>query len=112
MDNFRSTVREWAHGLTALILGLFLLGISSGLGIIKNIVDFWAALLSVPEYPAVIMREFYINWRSYSHDKNFLNDEITRLREENSILRLELAKILSRQNFQVSSNDIRVARVN
>lgn len=112
MDNFRSTVREWAHGLTALILGLFLLGISSGLGIMKNIVDFWAALLSVPEYPAVIMREFYINWRSYSHDKNFLNDEITRLREENSILRLELAKILSQQNFQVSSNDLHTARVN
>ncbi|MBQ7578486.1 MAG: rod shape-determining protein MreC [Synergistaceae bacterium] len=111
MDNFRSTAREWAHGLTALILGLFLLGISSGLGIVKNIVDFWGALLSIPEYPAVIMREIYISWRTRSRDKNFLNDEITRLREENAKLRLDLAKLSSSQNFLPVSNDIRIARV-
>ena len=55
MDNFttqpRSTTRELVHGLTALILGLFLLGISSGLGIMKDIVDFVGGVLSIPEYP-------------------------------------------------------------
>ena len=53
MDNSRTTTREWVHGLTALILGLFLLGISSGLGVMKNIVDFWGSILFIPEYPAV-----------------------------------------------------------
>ena len=88
-----NTTREWVHGLTALILGLFLLGISSGLGIVKNIVDIWGAFLSVPEYPAVIMREMFLSWRAWSRDKDFLNVEVTKLKEENANLRLELSKM-------------------
>ena len=62
----RSTVQELAHGLIALILALFLLGVSSGLGILKGIVDLWATLLFIPEYPAVILRESYLTWRDKS----------------------------------------------
>ncbi|MBQ9904465.1 MAG: rod shape-determining protein MreC [Synergistaceae bacterium] len=93
MNNRRTAAREFVHGMTALILAMFLLGVSSGLGVIKNIVDIWGALLSVPEYPAVVMREFYQSWRSWSHDKSFLSSEVKRLRSENAELRLELAKV-------------------
>ncbi|MBR6900728.1 MAG: hypothetical protein IKN30_01525, partial [Synergistaceae bacterium] len=70
MDNSRDIARKRIHGLTALILALFLLGISSGLGIVKNIVDVWGAVLLVPEYPAVIMRDAFLRWLSWSKDKN------------------------------------------
>ena len=92
MDNRRST-RELVHGLTALILSLFLLGVSSGLGVMKNIVDIWGAVLFIPEYPAVVMREIFLSWRSWSRDKNFLSTEVSRLNNENAQLRLELARI-------------------
>ena len=72
MDNTRNTTREWVHGLTALILALFLLGVSSGLGIVKNIVDIWGALLFIPEYPAVVMRDVFLSWQSWTRDKNSL----------------------------------------
>ena len=91
MNNFRNNTRELAHGLTALILGLFLLGVSSGLGIMKNIIDLWGAVLFVPEYPAVVLREIFLGWRSRSNDNDYLNNEIAKLRNENATLRLELA---------------------
>lgn len=93
MDNRRSTTRELMHGLTALILALFLLGVSPALGVMKSIVDIWGAFLFIPEYPAVVMREIFLNWRSWSRDKNILSGEVTRLRNENANLRLELAKV-------------------
>lgn len=86
-------MRELVHGLTALILATFLLGVSSGLGVMKNIVDIWGAVLFIPEYPAVVMREIFLSWRSWSRDKNFLSSEVSRLRNENAGLRLELAKL-------------------
>ena len=112
MDNTRNTTREWVHGLTALILGLFLLGISSGLGVIKNIVDLWGAVLFVPEYPAVVMREIYLSWRSWYRDKNHLNEEVMRLRNENAQLRLDLAKLTSEQIYTSSADkEDRTAKV-
>ena len=116
MDNSikkRDTAREWVHGLTALILGLFLLGISSGLGIVKNIVDLWGALLSVPEYPAVVMREIFLSWQSWSRDKNSLNSEVIKLRDENAALRLELAKITGEKIYSDDQkiSNVRTARV-
>ena len=104
MDNRRNTTREWVHGLTALILALFLLGVSSGLGIVKNIVDIWGAVLLVPEYPAVVMRDLYLSWRSWSKDKNSLNEEVKKLREENAQLRLDLAKLTGEKIY---SSDIK-----
>ena len=112
MDNVRSTTRELVHGLTALILALFLLGVSSGTGIIKDIVDIWGAVLSIPEYPAVIMREIFLNWRSWSRDKNQLIDEVSRLRNDNANLRLELAKTAGEKIYSDDrKNDSRIARV-
>ncbi|MBQ6774638.1 MAG: rod shape-determining protein MreC [Synergistaceae bacterium] len=111
MDNTRNTSREWTHGLTALIIALFLLGVSSGLGVMKSIVDIWGMILSIPEYPAVIMREMYLNWKSRSVNQNFLNDEVTRLKEENAKLRIDLARLTGEKNYSVASNDIRTARV-
>ncbi|MBQ9419082.1 MAG: rod shape-determining protein MreC [Synergistaceae bacterium] len=112
MDNKRNNTREWVHGLTALILALSLLGVSSGLGIVKSIVDIWGALLSIPEYPAVVMRDMFLGWQSRSRDKNSLNEELQRLREENAQLRLDLAKILSEKIYsQDVSSNLQTARV-
>lgn len=111
MDNTRNTTREWVHGLTALILGLFLLGISSGLGVIKNIVDLWGAVLFVPEYPAVFMREIYLGWRSWSRNINNMNEEVTRLRNENAKLRLDLARIAGEKVYVSTDQEARIAKV-
>ena len=112
MDNRRNNTRELVHGLTALILALFLLGVSSGLGVMKSIVDIWGAILFIPEYPAVIMREMYLGWRSWSRDKNILSSEVTRLRNENANLRLELAKIAGEKVFEDNKKtEARTARV-
>lgn len=111
MNNTHSTTREWIHGLTALILGLFLLGVSSGFGIIKNIVDLWGAALFVPEYPAVVLREIFLSWRSRSQEKDYLNDEVARLRKENAKLRLDLAKLSSENYYKPASEDVRTARI-
>ena len=112
MDNTRNNTRQWVHGLTALILGLFLLGISSSLGIVKNIVDLWGTLLSVPEYPAVVMREMYLDWRAWTRDKNSLNKEVKQLREENAQLRIELAKLTGGKIYSDDKNsESKTARV-
>ena len=112
MDNTRNTTREWVHGLTALILALFLLGISSGLGIVKNIVDIWGAVLIIPEYPAMAMREVFLSWQSWSRDKNSLNSEVMALRAENAQLRIDLAKITGEKIFSDDINpEIKTARV-
>ena len=98
------TTRERVHGLIALILALFLLGISSGLGIVKNIVDIWGALLSIPEYPAVFMRDTFLNWLEWSQDKDSLNAELRKLRSENALLRLTLAKITGEKIYSDDVN--------
>ncbi len=111
MDNTRNTAREWVHGLTALILGLFLLGVSSGLGVMKNIVDFWGSVLFIPEYPAVLLREIYLGWRSRYNDRERLSEEVIRLRNENAALRLELARVAGEKIFASEDKEVRTARV-
>lgn len=86
----RKNTRELVHGIMALIMGLFLLGVSAGTGILKNIVDLWGNILFIPEYPAVKAREFYSEWRENSREKEELNQEIHRLTQENIKLRFEL----------------------
>ena len=111
MDNTRSTAREWVHGLTALILGLLLLGVSSGLGVIKDVVDLWGSVLFIPEYPAVVLRDVYLRWRGRYYDTQKLNDEVIRLRNENAKLRLDLAKFTSAQIYASSDTQPRTARI-
>ena len=110
MDSRKSI--EWVHGLTALILGLFLLGVSSGLGITKSIVDLWAALLFIPEYPAAMLRDIYLDWRSWSRDRDNLRAEVIKLRAENADLRRELSKITNEQILELSKQNTNSARVN
>ena len=110
MDN-RNTAREWVHGLTALILGLFLLGVSSGLGVMKNIVDFWGSVLFIPEYPAVLLREIYLGWRSRYNDRERLSEEVVRLRNENAALRLELARVAGENMYISEDKEVKTARV-
>ena len=113
MDNTKNIVQEWTHGLTALILGLFLLGVSSSLGVVKTLVDLCGAVLSIPEHPAVIAREIYLNWQEWVRDKKFLNEELERLKEENSRLRIQIAKINSNENHEGQNQEIKtkIARV-
>ncbi|MDY6399548.1 MAG: rod shape-determining protein MreC [Synergistales bacterium] len=112
MDNTGNITRERIHGITALILALFLLGVSSGLGVVKNIVDIWGTLLIIPEYPAVLMRDAFLRWRSWSQDKNSLNEEVIKLREENARLRLDLAKLTGEKIYSDDAhNNLRTARV-
>lgn len=112
MDNTKNITLERIHGLTALILALFLLGVSSGLGVVKKIVDIWGTILIIPEYPAVFMRDIFWQWRSRSRDKDSLNDELIRLREENAQLRLDLAKITGEKIYSADvHNNLKTARV-
>lgn len=84
----RHQTREWTHGLTAIILGLFLLGVGSNLGISKTAVDLLGGMLSIPEYPAVILRDAFQNWRGWTRNREALQEEIARLREENATFRI------------------------
>lgn len=102
--------REWVHGLVALILGLFLLGISSSSGIMKNIVDIFGNILAIPEYPAVLLREVIYASKARSGNIEYLNNEVSRLRKENADLRLELSKLNSEKIFS-NSDDNNTARV-
>lgn len=80
--------REWAHGLTALILGLFLLGGGANLGISKVVVDLLGGMLSIPEYPAVVLRGVLLEWQDQSRGRRELEEEVARLRAENAGLRI------------------------
>ena len=88
MNTGRASPQVWTHGLTALILALFMLGVSSGLGTLKVVADTWSAVLAIPEYPAVIMRSAYLSWRQRDYSIDRLNEEVSRLRRENAELRL------------------------
>ncbi|MBQ9528126.1 MAG: rod shape-determining protein MreC [Fretibacterium sp.] len=80
--------REWAHGLTALILGLSLLGGGTSLGISKVVVDLLGEMLAIPEQPAVFLRSVFLEWQSRSQDRQTLEEELVRLRDENAKLRI------------------------
>lgn len=102
IDRRRS--REWAHGLTALILGLFLLGVGANLGISKTAVDLLGGTLSIPEYPAVVLREVFQGWRNWFQDRDALQREIERLRDENEKFRiLESALANERLRAEIDS---------
>ena len=89
--------REWAHGLFALILGLFLLGGGANLGISKSAVDLLGGMLSIPEYPAVVLRNAFQDWRTWLSGRTALQEEIARLKDENMMLRMADAALVNEQ---------------
>ena len=84
----RRQVRERAHGLTALILGLVLLAAGSNLGISKRVVDLLGGVLSVPEYPAVRLRALLGDALFWIRERASLQHEIERLKDENAKFRI------------------------
>jgi rod shape-determining protein MreC len=84
----RRLTREWIHGLVALTVGLFLLGASPNFGILKGIVDLTGNVLSVPEYPAVLLREFFRDLYLWSRGKSDLTRQLEYLRDENAKLQI------------------------
>ncbi|MDR2137002.1 MAG: rod shape-determining protein MreC [Synergistaceae bacterium] len=84
----RRLTLQWVHGIVALILGLFLLGASPNLRFLRNVVDFVGSVLSVPEFPAVRVREFVQSFYLWSRGKNDLMSQIEVLRDENAKLQI------------------------
>ena len=81
----------------ALTLGLFLLGVSPNLGILRNVVDFVGNVLAIPEYPAVVVREFLRNVYLWSRDKNELTEQLEALKDENAKLRVASSVFIAEQ---------------
>lgn len=107
----RRQVREWIHGLIALILGLVLLAAGSSLGVSKRIVDILGGLLSLPEYPAVCLRIFLRDSWLWAQDKSVLQHEINRLRDENAKFRILEAAVANeriRAELDARMNEARV----
>ncbi|MCR4818873.1 MAG: rod shape-determining protein MreC [Fretibacterium sp.] len=103
--------REWVHGLTALILGLFLLGGGTNLGISKAVVDLWGGMLAIPEHPAVLLRSVFLEWQSRSQDRRALEEELVRLRNENARLRVLDAGLANEKILSDLSTRMHEARV-
>ena len=110
----RRQVRERAHGLTAHILGLFLLGVGASLGISKTAADLLSGMLSIPEYPAVLLRETIRDWLSWGRSRSAIQAEIEALRGENAELRVLNATLANeRIRVELSALEARkdVARI-
>lgn len=100
--------REWAHGLLALILGLSLLGGGANLGISKSAVDLLGSMLSIPEYPAVLLRNVLLDWGKWLDGRAALQRESARLREENRRLRAQNAALANERILQDTGENARV----
>ncbi|MDR1731053.1 MAG: rod shape-determining protein MreC [Synergistaceae bacterium] len=93
----RRLTREWIHGLVALTAGLFLLGMSPGFSLLRNIVDLTGNALAVPEYPAVLLRESLMDLYLWSRGKNDLIRQIESLKNENSKLQVVNSVLVAEQ---------------
>jgi rod shape-determining protein MreC len=89
--------REWAHGIAALVLGLFLLGASPHVPFLRGVVDFWGNVLSGPEYPAVMLREFLQDVYFWSRNKEDLKNQLERLQKENARLQIANSVLVAEQ---------------
>lgn len=105
-------VRERVHGLTALILGLFLLGVGANTGISKGTVDILAGLLAIPEYPAVRLRLTMQDWLNWMREKSGVHAELNLLREENARLRILESALKNERILAELASRIDAARVN
>ncbi|MDR1378700.1 MAG: rod shape-determining protein MreC [Synergistaceae bacterium] len=93
----RRLTLEWIHGIVALTLGLFLLGVSPNVRFLRNVVDFVGSVLSVPEHPAVRFREFLQELYLWSRDKSDLTRQLEVLKNENAKLQIANSVIMAEQ---------------
>jgi rod shape-determining protein MreC len=93
----RRMTLEWIHGVAALVVGLFLLGASPKFLFLRDVVDFWGNVLSIPEYPAVMSREFLRNLYLWSRDKSDLKKQLESLLDENAKLQITHSVLLAEQ---------------
>ena len=93
----RRLTREWIHSIIALILGLFLLGMAPNAAFLKGVVDLVGTCLAVPEYPAVLLRDFLRNLILWSQDKSDLKNQVEALKEEIAQMRITHSTILAEQ---------------
>jgi rod shape-determining protein MreC len=93
----RRLTREWVNGLVALTVGLFLLGASPTMTFLRSLVDAVGNVLSVPEYPAVLLREFARDVYRWSRDKSDLARQLEFLKDENSKLRIVNSVLMAEQ---------------
>ena len=92
----RRLTLEWVHGFLALALGLFLLGASPNAGL-RSTVDFVGTVLSIPEYPVLVIREFLHDLYLWSHDKSVLARQVEALKDENAKLQIANSVFLAEQ---------------
>ena len=107
----RRLTREWVHGLVALTLGFFLLGASPTVTFLRSLTDIVGNVLSIPEYPAVITREFVRDLYLWSRDKNELTRQLEVLKDENSKLRIINSVLVAEQIKAELDSRMKNARV-
>ena len=103
--------REWVHGTVALALGLFLLGASPTMTFLRSLINLTGNVLSVPEYPVVMIRELSRDIYLWSRNKNELARRLESLKDENSKLRIINSVLVSEQikaELDSRTNDARV----
>ncbi|MDR2523368.1 MAG: rod shape-determining protein MreC [Synergistaceae bacterium] len=93
----RRLTLAWVHGLAALALGFFLLGASLNFGAVKDVADFVANVLAVPEYPAVFVRETLRDIYTWTRDRTDLKQRLSELERENARLRIVSSVIVAEQ---------------
>ena len=103
--------REWVHGFIALTLGLFLLGASPNFNVLRSAVDLVGGVLSVPEYPAVVLRELLRELYLWSHSKSELKKQLESLKDENAKLRITNSVLVAEQIKSELDTRLEVARV-
>ncbi|GHV45648.1 rod shape-determining protein MreC [Synergistales bacterium] len=102
---------EWINGVAALALGLLLLGASPRFPFLKNTVDFLGQILSIPEYPVVMLREFCSEFYFWSLDRNKLRLNLEALQNENARLQIVSSVLLSEQIKAELASRTETARV-
>lgn len=78
-------------------MGLFLLGASPNFGALKTIVDYVGRILSIPESPAVTLREILRDLYLWSRDRSDMKKQLEFLKEENARLQIARSVLVSEQ---------------